>query len=160
MRCLNSASKLQQLKVVQHKYKVQQSWIDRAEEDLLCAFLLCKNKTSYSPHANICYFLHQTIEKWLKAYMAINGLAFRNTHELFFLLQQSGNKDPIFLGILQRLDQYAPIVLTSDFSSNILRYGSDEDASNIQVCVSELFPVAFQVRRLVKKSIRRLSDET
>lgn len=159
MRCISDTNRLQQLNVMQHKYKVQQSWIDRAEEDLLCAFMLCKSNISYSPHANICYFLHQTVEKWLKAFLAVNGIAFPNTHELFFLLRKSGDKDPVFLEILQRLDVHAPIVLTSDFSSSVLRYGNDEDTSNIQVCATELFPVAFQVRRFVKKSIRRLNDE-
>ena len=66
MRCHSELNIGGSLRVLQHKYQSQQSWIDRAEEDLLCAVFLCRQRINYSPLANICYLLHQSIEKWLK----------------------------------------------------------------------------------------------
>lgn len=45
--------------------KVAQSLIDQADEDLFCA-IGCMRKNIHYPVNEICYLLHQSLEKWLK----------------------------------------------------------------------------------------------
>lgn len=161
MRCLDDSRLGVQLRVLQHTYKSQQHWIDRAEEDLLAAIYLCREKKQYSPHSTICYLLHQSIEKWLKAFLEINGINMGKTHNLFVLLKRAGEKDPFFTRSLQMLNQNASIILEEKFSSDLLRYSNNEELPKIDKLVAMLFPLAFKIRRIVKLRIRQevLSNE-
>lgn len=152
MRCLTDSHPDVQITVLQHTYQAQQYWIDHAEEDLLVAVYLCRRKIGYPPRSTICYLLHQSIEKWLKAFLEINGIEFGKTHNLFILLKKAGEKDDFFIQLLRNLDSNAHIILGENFSSDNLRYGK-EQLPNTEELVSILFPVTFKIRRIVKKRI-------
>lgn len=54
----------------------QQVWVDRAEEDLICAISMYKRrKCLYIPCNNICYLFLQGIEKWLKLLIPVIAAA-------------------------------------------------------------------------------------
>lgn len=155
MKCLDDSRPIMRPRVLQHIYQSQQRWIDHAEEDLLAAIYLCREKKQYFPHSTICYLLHQSIEKWLKAFLEINGITMGKTHNLFVLLKRAGEKDEFFSRSLQLLDQNIPIVLEEKFSSDLLRYSNSEELLNTDKIVAMLFPLVFKIRRIVKSRIRQ-----
>jgi len=74
-------------------------------------------------------------------------------------LNKASQKDPVFAQMLSYLDEVVPSVLAPDFSSSVLRYGKDDGLSRVNELVSEIFPIAFKVRRIVKHYIKDYNKE-
>ncbi len=137
-----------------------QNLINQTEEDLLCAiFLYRRCKNSYQPNPNICYLLHQTIEKWLKIYIQVKGILFpekkRNTHSLASLLSRAGQQDQEFNTMLSQIDQADPIMSRHTYPEHLRYAEKPEMYENVDgVHIGLLFRIVFRVRRIVKKAIR------
>lgn len=64
--------------------KVTQDLIDQADEDLLCA-IGCWRHNPHEPFSEICYLLHQSLEKWIKVAIQMSiarrpGVSHKNKH--------------------------------------------------------------------------------
>lgn len=110
----------------------------------------------YIPLVNICYLLHQTIEKWLKLFVAVNGIPVSNStwwrHDLNKLFEAAGGKEPIFLEIKETINGVDGFLLEHAYPGN-LRY--NETPLEIELHVGVLMQVAFVVRRVVKRWLRK-----
>lgn len=140
-------------------WQSHQKFIERAEEDLLCAIHLCRRKVcGYEPSVVICYLLHQAVEKWLKLLVYVRGLPVgdvRNTHNLDLLLELLQDTDPRFEAIRANIGNADRDLLRRKFASN-LRY--EETPPDISLHIDTLLPVAFAVRRLAKEKLRAWED--
>lgn len=58
-------------------------WIKKADEDLQYAGASFKEKLGFYPQ--ICFHLHQAVEKYLKAYIVAKDLTFQKIHDLEFI---------------------------------------------------------------------------
>ena len=73
------------------KPQVIREWLNKADEDFDFAYSVLEDSTFY---AQICFHFHQAAEKYLKAYIIGNDLAFQKIHDLQVLLKicKSNNK--------------------------------------------------------------------
>lgn len=62
------------------KRELIDSWIDKAEKDLLSA----KHELSFpdAVRETVCFHCQQAVEKYLKAYLVFLGISFTKTHEI------------------------------------------------------------------------------
>jgi len=158
MRCSDADAQIVYLKTFQlpEDLQSQQLWIDRAEEDLFTAVILCRKRQVYVPLMNICYFLHQSIEKWLKLFLSIKGiLAKGDKHHLDKLLQRAESLDSQFADVRSEIDAIDPQILGPNFASSTLRYGETLTEREIKSDIKALMKAAFKTRRLVKQCLVR-----
>jgi HEPN domain-containing protein len=66
-------------------------WLGKADEDFGFASINLDEDRPFFPQ--ICFHFHQAAEKYLKAYIVANVLAFRKAHDLVLLLQTCGAHD-------------------------------------------------------------------
>ena len=69
-------------------------WIEKADEDLKYAKVSLEENLEFYPQ--ICFLLHQAVEKYLKAYIIASELDFQKTHDLGRLVKICGQKDNEF----------------------------------------------------------------
>jgi HEPN domain-containing protein len=74
-----------------------ESWLNKAEHDLISAQRLLEIEPIILDNA--CFHCQQAAEKCLKAYLIYNGLDIERTHNIFSLLNQCANFDPVFATI-------------------------------------------------------------
>ena len=74
--------------------EIIKEWIAKADEDFEFAKINLEEEKPF--YAQICFHFQQAVEKYLKAYIITNGLAFRKVHDLPLLLKQCCRKDPAF----------------------------------------------------------------
>ena len=134
-------------------WEAQQRYIDRAEEDLLCAVGLCRRGTfGYIPLVNVCYLLHQAIEKWLKMLIAVQGVAVPRLHELHLLLDAVAAREPQVMRIRDMIVEVDEVLLSQKFPSN-LRY--EETPPEVERYIDVLMRAAFMLRKIAKRWLRR-----
>lgn len=136
----------------------QQVFIDRAEEDFLCALSMWRRgRCSHLPITNICYLLHQCIEKWLKAFLAINSLEipkkYQRTHSLGKFLEIAKQRESLFAELRQKIADKEPKLLEASFPGN-LRYS--ETPEEIEDYVKLLLCIVIDVRRIAKNNFRKV----
>lgn len=71
--------------------KLITSWIKKADDDLNFARVSLKESLGFYPQ--ICFLLHQAVEKYLKAYIIANELDFQKIHDLGQLVKICDQKD-------------------------------------------------------------------
>ncbi len=71
-----------------------QEWIVKAEQDYLTAETMARNKKTPVPDI-VGFHSQQCVEKYLKAYLAINNSGFHKTHDLIELLETAIENDPL-----------------------------------------------------------------
>lgn len=71
--------------------KLISGWIEKADEDLEYAKVSLREGLEFYPQ--ICFLLHQAVEKYLKAYIIANELDFQKTHDLGQLIGICSQKD-------------------------------------------------------------------
>lgn len=140
----------------------QQPYIERAEEDLLCAVSLYRRGAcGYLPLNNVCYLLHQAIEKWLKLFIAVGrveGVPTRgqHAHDLRLFLTAIEALDPEFLRIRGMIEAVDGQMMDHRFPGS-LRYEATKPETDQHV--ETLMSVAFRTRRLVKRCLKLLEEE-
>lgn len=116
-----------------------ESWIERAEEDLIMARSAARRKRPLAYSA--CFHPQQCTEKYLKALLVSKGAVFPKTHDLLVLrdlVEKSGVKVPIEAKQLQILSDYA--VWT--------RYPGEDPTADDAL---ESLEIAKQVRRFARR---------
>lgn len=135
----------------------QQQFIDRAEEDLVCAVSLYRRGAcGYSPLVTICFLLHQAIEKWLKLLIAVQGLKIptNGQHDLHPRFTALEGLIPDLGRIRKEIETIDEKILTHRFPGD-LRY--NETPADIERYVNVLLRAAFKVRRIVKRYLKEAS---
>ena len=74
--------------------KLINSWLEKADEDLKYAKVSLEENLEFYPQ--ICFLLHQAVEKYLKSYIIASELDFQKTHDLGRLVKICGQKDNEF----------------------------------------------------------------
>ena len=135
----------------------QQPLIERAEEDLLCALSLYRQGAcGYSPLVTVCFLLHQALEKWLKAFIAVRGIRVSSKkHDIHSRFKAVEGAEPAFGDIRNKLE-VVPEIMAHEFPGN-LRY--NETLPDIEQYVEVLIKAAFATRRLVKRTLQRTLEE-
>lgn len=70
------------------------NWLDKADEDL--AFAKASLQEGLEFYSQICFYLHQSVEKYLKAYIIAKELNLKRIHDLTQLVQVCMEGDPEF----------------------------------------------------------------
>jgi len=70
-------------------------WVDRAEADYAAALLLRRSRKKHSRDL-VCFHLQQCVEKYLKARLEQDGVAFPKTHDLEKLLDLVIRLEPLW----------------------------------------------------------------
>jgi len=135
----------------------QQRLVERAEEDLLSALSLYRRGAcSYKPVVTVCFLLHQTLEKWLKVFIAVQGIPVsderRRPHDLYIRFQAAEEKEPAFKEIRQKIEEVEFKITDQKFPGG-LRY--NETPPEVEQYIGVLIETVFATRRLVK---RRLTE--
>jgi HEPN domain-containing protein len=136
------------------KASAQQPLIERAEEDLLCALSLYRQGAcGYSPLITVCFLLHQAMEKWLKAFIAVQGIHVspNGQHDLLSRLEAAKIVQSAFADIQSKIEEIEPEIMAHKFPGN-LRY--NETPPDIERKVEVLIKAAFATRRLVKRTLQ------
>jgi HEPN domain-containing protein len=79
---------------VNYKAVLLKQWLDKAEIDLKVINILGRNKSA--PASAIAFHCQQAIEKYLKAFLGFNEVAFTKTHDLSILLALCLQKERAF----------------------------------------------------------------
>lgn len=66
--------------------RLTREWIDKAEDDFTVALSLSRSRKARVPDA-ICFHCQQAAEKYLKARLCEDGIAFPKSHDLVALLK-------------------------------------------------------------------------
>lgn len=74
--------------------KLTSDWLNAADSDLSFAKEVLSGDLEY--YGQICFYLHQAAEKYLKAYIVSNKLDFRKIHDLTTLVGICAQKDQAF----------------------------------------------------------------
>ncbi len=136
----------------------EQPRIERAEEDLLSALSLYRRGAcGYLPLVTVCFLLHQALEKWLKAFIAVQGIqvSAKRLHDLHSRFMAVETKYPEFGEVRREIEQVAPEILDHKFPGD-LRY--NETPADIEICAKALMKAAFAVRRLGKRHFKKLEE--
>lgn len=74
--------------------QIIESWLNKANEDLLFAKTNLQEGFEFYPQ--ICFYLHQSAGKYLKAYILSSGLNLPRVHDLTQLVQMCAKNDQEF----------------------------------------------------------------
>ena len=90
------------------------------------------------------YFLQQSIEKYLKAWLLERGWPLKKTHELSLLLSEACNFDPALSTHEVICDRLAGYYFSQRYpaliESELTRDDIEADISNAKALISDLFP--------------------
>jgi len=87
-------------------------WIQRADLDLSEAEFLLENNR---PFENVAYFLHQALEKYLKAYLLYNRWELEKIHDLVKLTETAKKYDKEFEPFVQLMRDMASYYIESRY---------------------------------------------
>lgn len=141
--------------------KAAQSLIDQADEDLFCA-LGCRRRNPHEPLNEICYLLHQSLEKWIKVAHQMSFGRYPHSHDLKELLlpflksNDSNNNDQKttaetldLSSVLRELN--AEMILTDKNYPDRVRYRMKiEGKFSLNAHADILLQAVFLARRLIK----------
>ncbi|KAF0132897.1 MAG: HEPN domain-containing protein [Candidatus Saganbacteria bacterium] len=78
--------------------KEVKKWLEKAKNDYDFSSSILPESTFY---AQICFFFQQSAEKYLKAFIVKNDLAFKKIHDLIELLKICQAHQPSFSGLFE-----------------------------------------------------------
>jgi len=84
------------------------AWVQKAEEDFQIVLILSRQRKKLA--SGICFHAQQSAEKYLKAFLVRERLAFPKTHDLLELLQLCQRRDALLQSLhplLQMLNAYS-----------------------------------------------------
>ncbi|MEA3325226.1 MAG: HEPN domain-containing protein [Euryarchaeota archaeon] len=125
------------------KKELIDSWIDKAEKDLLSA----KHELSF-PDAvteTVCFHCQQAVEKYLKAYLVFLGISFTKTHEIGELITKCEDKDNEIVVLKEEADELTDYAV-------VVRYPDDWFVPDLEEA-KEAFEIANKIREFVLKKI-------
>ncbi len=141
--------------------EVAQELIAQAEEDLFCA-LGCWRHNPHEPFNEICYLLHQSLEKWIKVALQMSYGSFRRSHNLGVLLrplctnklgvnkQKKKRIQGPELDVVMEILGAEPVLIGKNYPDQIRYRESDTNDYDLKNHVRILFKAVCRVRQLVK----------
>ncbi len=127
------------------KRELINSWIDKAEKDLLSA----EHELSF-PDAvteTVCFHCQQAVEKYLKAYLVFLGLTFTKTHEIGELITKCENKDREISTLKEEADKLTDYAIEIRYPEELVEPTIEE--------AKEAFEMAKKIRDFVLYKIGR-----
>lgn len=130
--------------------QIIRNWLDKADDDLAFARASLQENLEFYPQ--ICFYLHQSVEKYLKAYIIAKGLNLKRIHDLMELVKicagddQEFNKfheavkllNPFYIGT-----RYPDFIISIDKSDAQKAFGVAEEISNaVKSKLSDKIPVS------------------
>ena len=125
------------------KRELIDSWIDKAEKDLLSA----KHELSF-PDAvteTVCFHCQQAVEKYLKAYLVFLGISFTKTHEIGELITKCEEKDNEIAVLKEEADELTDYAV-------VVRYPDDWFVPDLEEAKGA-FEIANKIREFVLNKI-------
>jgi len=116
-------------------------WILRADKDLEEAKFLLENNR---PLENVAYFVHQSIEKYLKAFLISNGWEFEKIHDLVKLSKDAVKFDKSFERFIPALEQITDFYIES-------RYPVGYEVEYTKEEIKNSLKIADGLKKIVKK---------
>lgn len=116
-------------------------WVQKAEEDFQIALILSRRRRGLA--GGVCFHAQQSAEKYLKAFLVRERLAFPKTHDLLQLLQLCQKQNPL----LQALH---PLLETLNAYSVMPRYPGEEPTTEE---AKEAVKIAKEVRRVLRQHL-------
>ncbi|MDO8126261.1 MAG: HEPN domain-containing protein [Candidatus Brocadiales bacterium] len=93
--------------------EVVEEWIRWADNDLAFASACLEDKDRYI--AQICFHLHQAVEKYLKAFIIANELEFEKIHDLVKLLKTCTTKKPVLTDLREACEFLNPFYIETRY---------------------------------------------
>ena len=119
-------------------------WLIKANEDLLVVDKLTEFEIIAT--SSVCFHCQQAVEKFLKAFLIVNGVDIKKTHNIEFLLSECSDIDIDFANI-------DPKEL-SDFGVDV-RYPGDMFVPDESETL-EYKNLAFEIKNLVEEKIDKI----
>lgn len=111
--------------------QVVEEWLNKADEDLLYAKASLEDGLEF--YSQICFHLHQAVEKYLKAYIISNELSFRRIHDLSALLKVCIVKDQEFSNFKHEVEKITPFYIKARYPDFIFSVGKEQASNALKV---------------------------
>ena len=111
--------------------KVVKSWLNKADEDLAFARASLKDGLEFYPQ--ICFYLHQSVEKYLKAYIISERLNFPKIHDLLQLVQICMEDDKDFDKFYETAEVLNPFYIGTRYPDVIITVNKSDAEKALQV---------------------------
>lgn len=139
--------------------KIAQNLLDQAEEDLFFA-IGCLRKNPFDPLNQVCYLLHQSLEKWVKVALHMSSGRFIHSHDLGKDLlpvlcndQPDLNKAPDLRPVKEILEAF-PLLKDNNYPSQVRYRENEKNGYNLYAHLVILLDAVFLTRLLVKKWLK------
>ena len=124
-------------------------WIRKAEEDYFAALALARQRKKSTPNA-VSFHCQQCAEKYLKAYLIQQGVAFPKTHDLLELHKLCLSVKPALEFIGDLLDSLNPYAVE-------FRYpGEEANADEARAAIQAMK----EVRRFLRNQLGEIVNES
>jgi len=123
--------------------QIIRNWLDKAGDDLDFAKANLQEGLEFYPQ--ICFYLHQSVEKYLKAYIIAKGLDLKRIHDLVELVQVCMEHDPEFNIVYETVKLLNPFYIGTRYPDFIISVNKSNTEKALQV--------AEQVENLVKSKL-------
>lgn len=130
--------------------QVIKDWLDKAGDDL--AFAKANLQEGLEFYPQICFYLHQSVEKYLKAYIIAKGLSLKRIHDLVELVQVCMEHDPEFNKCYETVKLLNPFYIGTrypDFMISVNKSNAEkalQAAEEIENLVKSKLSVIFKSR--------------
>ena len=98
-------------------------WLIVAQEDLETAEIIYREK---GPSSSLCFHCHQSIEKYLKAYLVSKDIHFPKIHSLWQLAKLCAIKNKKFLSLEEKLKTLDAYYIESRYPPEVFDYSRQE----------------------------------
>lgn len=110
--------------------KLVKEWIIKAQNDLETAEIIFKEK---GPTDTLCFHCHQSVEKFLKAYLVFKDIHFEKIHQLWILAKLCSAKDKEFLKFEEELKTLDAYYIESRYPPEIKVYSKSESKKVLDI---------------------------
>ncbi len=110
-----------------NRLALAKEWTTKAQNDLKTAEIIYREK---GPSDTLCFHCHQTIEKYLKAYLVFKEIRFEKIHHLWQLAKLCAAADKEFLKFEEELKTLDAYYIESRYPPEIKVY-SREDCKRV-----------------------------
>lgn len=98
-------------------------WMIKAQNDLESAKILYREK---GPSDSLTFHCHQSVKKYLKAYLISCNIRFPKVHNLWHLAKLCSKKDKEFLKFEEELKTLDAYYIESRYPAEVLVYSKEE----------------------------------
>ncbi len=111
--------------------QVVENWLGKADNDL--AFAKASLHESLEFYPQICFYLHQSVEKYLKAYILAKNLDLKRIHDLTELVRICTKHDPEFNKFYEAAKLLNPFYIGTRYPDFIISANKSNTEKALQV---------------------------